>query len=438
MSPAATANAVTLDVRRARRLSLAKAGLLRSDASTLPRRASGSGRRARQAALEVIDRFGYLQLDTVSVAGARSHALVLLSRLEGMDPALGESLLQPGEPLFEYWGHEASWLPIELYPVFAFRRVAFRRHPWWGDLLSEHRKTATEIVERIRSEGPLRSVDLEGKSGAGWWNLKLTKRLANALWSSGELAIRERRSLPALVRSPGACDSRRSPRSRGAAHRRLRDPAATRPRRLRLGHHQHADADLAAAQGEDRHRRRAASPGRAWRDRAVQAGGRGARGGGLDPALRSRARRAPRRDPATTRPRRAALAVRSAAVGSRPRAAPLRLRSHLRDLRARAETSVGLLLPAGARRRSSDRARRPQGAPPRRTPRRAFDPPRGRRRRRGARGDPQRARASRRRRSGSSWSLEPDRAPSPPRSRSFRGVLDQRRGAGLSSGDRLR
>jgi hypothetical protein len=186
--------AASIDARRARRLSLAKAGLLRSDASTLPRRASGSGRRARQAALEVIDRFGYLQLDTVSVAGARSHALVLLSRLEGMDPALGESLLQPGEPLFEYWGHEASWLPIELYPVFAFRRLAFRRHPWWGDLISEHRRTATEILERIRSEGPLRSVDLEGKGGAGWWNLKLTKRLANALWSSGELAIRERRS----------------------------------------------------------------------------------------------------------------------------------------------------------------------------------------------------------------------------------------------------
>jgi uncharacterized protein YcaQ len=190
-SPRATA---AIDVGRARRLSLAKAGLLRSDASALPRRASGSGVRARQAALEVVDRFGYLQLDTVSIAGARSHALVLLSRLEGLDPLLGEALLRPGEPLFEYWGHEASWIPIALYPVFAFRRAAFRRHPWWGDLLSEHRRDATAIVDRIRAEGPLRSVDLEGKSGAGWWNLKLTKRLANALWSSGELAIRERRS----------------------------------------------------------------------------------------------------------------------------------------------------------------------------------------------------------------------------------------------------
>ena len=191
---AKSAAIATLDLRRARRLAVAKAGLLRSEASSLPRRAAGSGRRAREAALSVIDRFGYLQLDTVSVAGARSHSLVLLSRLEGIDPTLGEALLRPGEPVFEYWGHEASWIPIDLYPVFGFRRLAFRRHPWWGDLLTEHKDVATAIVDRIRAEGPLKSVDLEGKGGAGWWNLKLTKRVANALWSSGDLAIRERRA----------------------------------------------------------------------------------------------------------------------------------------------------------------------------------------------------------------------------------------------------
>jgi len=59
----------------------------------------------------------------------RSHAIVLLSRLEGFDPELAEALLRPREPPFEYWGHEASWIPIELYPVFEFRRKAFRRHP---------------------------------------------------------------------------------------------------------------------------------------------------------------------------------------------------------------------------------------------------------------------------------------------------------------------
>ena len=45
----------------------------------------------RDRAQQVIERFGYLQLDTVAVAGARSHAIVLASRLEGFDPSLEEA-----------------------------------------------------------------------------------------------------------------------------------------------------------------------------------------------------------------------------------------------------------------------------------------------------------------------------------------------------------
>ena len=83
-----------IEITEARRLALARAGLLKPEWTGFPKRASGNGKRARQAALQVIERFGYLQLDTVSVAGARSHAIVLLSRLEGFDPTLAEALLQ--------------------------------------------------------------------------------------------------------------------------------------------------------------------------------------------------------------------------------------------------------------------------------------------------------------------------------------------------------
>ncbi len=184
----------TIEVTEARRLALARAGLLKPEWTGLPKRATGLKLRVRKAAYRIIRRFGYLQLDTVSIAGARSHAIVLLSRLEGFDHELAETLLRPGEPLFEYWGHEASWIPIELYPVFEFRRKAFRRHPWWGDLIGQHPKIAENLRRRIRDEGPIRSLDMEGGGSRGWWDLKLVKRVATALWSSGELAIRERRN----------------------------------------------------------------------------------------------------------------------------------------------------------------------------------------------------------------------------------------------------
>lgn len=183
----------TITVREARRLALAKSGFLKPEWTGLPARAAGAGARARGAAHRIIERFGYLQLDTVSVAGARSHALVLLSRLEGFDPELGEALLQPGEPLFEHWGHEVCWMPLSLYPALGFRRRLYRDHPWWGNILGTWPELVREIVARIEAEGPLRSADFEGGSRGGWWDHTPAKMVLVALWSSGRLGVRERR-----------------------------------------------------------------------------------------------------------------------------------------------------------------------------------------------------------------------------------------------------
>ena len=94
----------TILTTEARRLALARAGLLKPEWTGLPKRATGRSLRARKAAHRIIRRFGYLQLDTVSIAGARSHAIVLLSRLEGFDHELAEGLVRSREPIFGYWG----------------------------------------------------------------------------------------------------------------------------------------------------------------------------------------------------------------------------------------------------------------------------------------------------------------------------------------------
>jgi uncharacterized protein YcaQ len=90
-----------------------------------------------------------------------------MSRLVGAPPGLGESLLAPGEPLFECWGHEACWTPIELYRFFEFRRRHDSVHPWWGDLLGKHPRVADAILDQLRDLGPQRGADFEQVSSRG-------------------------------------------------------------------------------------------------------------------------------------------------------------------------------------------------------------------------------------------------------------------------------
>ncbi len=107
---------------------------------------------------------------------------------------LGEELLSPGQPTFEFWGHEACWIPMDLYPYFGFRRKAFRKREW----VREHRncdpKTRNRMLKQIRDNGAVRSLELEGKGSSGWWRHKTAKKIAVAMWFGGELAIRERKN----------------------------------------------------------------------------------------------------------------------------------------------------------------------------------------------------------------------------------------------------
>ena len=88
-----------------------------------PARAAG-----KRHVLETIRRMGALQIDTIHVV-ARSPYLVLWSRLGDYEPRWLDELLAEGK-LFEYWSHEACFLPIEDYPLYRRRMIAPHSLGW--------------------------------------------------------------------------------------------------------------------------------------------------------------------------------------------------------------------------------------------------------------------------------------------------------------------
>ena len=79
-------------ISAASRPALVHAVLPKCKLTGILQRARGRAIRARKAVHFVMQRFGYLQIDTVSIAGARSRAMALLSRIEGFDRGIEKGL----------------------------------------------------------------------------------------------------------------------------------------------------------------------------------------------------------------------------------------------------------------------------------------------------------------------------------------------------------
>ncbi|WP_326820207.1 winged helix-turn-helix domain-containing protein [Streptosporangium sp. NBC_01756] len=154
---------VALSADEARRIILRAQGLL------------GAGSR-RGGAPATLRRLGAVQLDTISVL-ARSHELVAYARLgavgrQDVERAYWDDPAQA----FEYWCHAACVLPIDHWPLYAFRRRYFhaRRYRW-----HELPDSVDKILEQVREHGPITTADIGGaKKGGPWWD-----------WSDSKIAI---------------------------------------------------------------------------------------------------------------------------------------------------------------------------------------------------------------------------------------------------------
>jgi uncharacterized protein len=144
--------------------------------------------------LDTIRNMGMLQIDTIHVV-ARSPYFVLWSRLGDYQPQWLDQHLEEGR-LFEYWAHEACFLPIEDYGLYRHRMLDPSAMGWkYSDTwMRERAEDVARVLDHIRANGPARSSDFEridGKGG-GWWEWKPEKRSLEMLFTSGALMIARR------------------------------------------------------------------------------------------------------------------------------------------------------------------------------------------------------------------------------------------------------
>lgn len=175
---------IQLSLTQARKLHLHAQGLLKRPA----REAS------KQNVLQCIRQMGALQIDTIHVV-ARSPYLVLWSRLGHYQPQWLDELLAERQ-LFEYWSHEACFLPIEQFAWYRHHMLSPQHLGWkfnqkW---LREQADNVSHVLSSIRAQGASGSRDFQSDQArkSGWWEWKPEKRSLEVLFTSGQLMVARR------------------------------------------------------------------------------------------------------------------------------------------------------------------------------------------------------------------------------------------------------
>lgn len=157
-----------------------------------------------------INRLGQFQIDSVNVL-ARAHLMPMYTRFGAYDPLLLKRAAQQSpRRLFEYWGHAASLIDIDLYPAFQFRRDRARAESWgrMQALADAHPEIIDTVLTMIQGHGPATARDLdlgERRTRDNWgWNWSNAKTALEWLNWSGQVAIAGRNSqFERLYDAPG-------------------------------------------------------------------------------------------------------------------------------------------------------------------------------------------------------------------------------------------
>lgn len=171
-----------LTAAQARRIALAAQGF--------GRRPSGST--TMRQVRRVIDDVAQFQIDSVNVA-VRAHYMPLFARLGPYDRALLDRAGNSApRRVFEFWGHAACLIDVELQPALRWRATAHREQPWnsMRRVLAEQPQLLDKVMQQVSDRGPLTARQVEHeeeRTPGGWWNWSGVKAALEWLFYIGEL-----------------------------------------------------------------------------------------------------------------------------------------------------------------------------------------------------------------------------------------------------------
>ncbi len=172
----------SLSISQARKLALLSQGL--------PVKSSQGNGYSKN--LDVFERLGYVQIDTISVI-QRAHHHTLWNRNPNYKVDHLEQMVAE-KKIYEYWSHAAAYLPMRDFRFSLPRKAAIKSNQQNHWYQKDH-KLMREVLKRIEDTGPLMAKDFVSDSHkSNGWGSKPTKRALETLYMQGDLMIPERKN----------------------------------------------------------------------------------------------------------------------------------------------------------------------------------------------------------------------------------------------------
>ena len=142
----------------------------------------------------VLDQVGMIQLDSVNVF-SRTHYMPFFSRLGPYDPTALDEWLWQSRELFEYWGHEASLIPMDQHRLFRWRMAQQLKWKALAEMEEREPEYLANVYRQVDERGPLRTRDLDepgDRDSSEMWGWSNGKIALEALFLKGVITAAER------------------------------------------------------------------------------------------------------------------------------------------------------------------------------------------------------------------------------------------------------